>query len=171
MHFSFIITQFSFFTFTISHIILSFYMTFNISLPNLESDFICFPFWFWSVILISSIIQGVTEGLDWWLMLGYTGQWWLHFLYLQAVSLLSPQCPLSYLLFLFLKNFTPLSAARNTAHACSDMIWETTPLSSLDCTWQIRDFFFLLAVSGKQCVYFSLWHRDSHYCASSKSRE
>lgn len=45
-------------------------------------------------------------------------------------------------------------------------IWETTLLSSLDCTWQIRDdFFSYLAVSGQQCIYFPFDITESYYCA------
>lgn len=84
--------------------------------------------------------------------------WRLYFLYLQTTSLMFSQSPPFYLLFLFFINFTLLSAAGNEPMPAVIWIWETTPLSSSGCTWQIRDYFIFLFGCVRAVVYlfFSL---------------
>lgn len=140
-------------------------MILNISLPNLELGFTCFPFLFFqnlflflfSVILIPDIFQLVTEGLDWWLTHRSLWLWWLRLLCLQA-SLMFSMVPLSCLLFIFLINSTLLTAARNPAMPALVRMWETTLPSSSALLDRLEIICSYLAVSGQCRIYFPLWH-------------
>ena len=88
-------------------------MTFHISLP--------FGIYLFSlscaVILIAHNFRFVIEGLNGLMHMAIRH----HLPYLQTTSLISPESPLSCLVFLFLINFTVLFALRNTARACCDI--------------------------------------------------